>query len=110
MPPRYCSTCAGFAARIASTIGSSAAVSETASCARYGSAVNPGSPRREIASSNAFRGIRSRASTSFASSAGVDDRRVDAGPDELVGDHVARGDSRPHLRRPFPPTAARARP
>ena len=54
--------------------------------------MNPGSPRREIASSNAFRGIRSRAATSFASSAGVDDGRVDAGADELVGDHVARGD------------------
>ena len=64
------STWPGFAARMRSTSGSSSATSDDGSWARYGSAEKPGSPACAIASSNAFRGIRSRASTSLPSSAG----------------------------------------
>ena len=52
MPPRYAVTWAGFASRTLAITGSSSAVSETASCARYCAASKPGSPTRASASSS----------------------------------------------------------
>ena len=83
--------------------------SDTASCARYGSAEKPGSPSFAIASSKAARGIRSRASTSFASSCAGTAAGIDARADEGVRDDVRRRDRAPRRRRPSPPTAGRAR-
>ena len=73
--------------------GASAPSSATASWARNGSALKPGLASEPIASSNACRGIRSRASTSRASSRGGTDAGIDTGADHGVGDHVRGGDA-----------------
>ena len=92
-PPRYASTWPGLASRMRATTGSSSAVSETASCARYGSAEKPGvaeardrlverGARDAVARLHELRELRRS-----------DGSGIDPGPDERVRDDVRRADT-----------------
>ena len=98
MPPRYCSTWAGFAARIASTIGSSGCRVRDRLLREVGRGREAGVADHRDRLVERLPGDPVAGGDELRELGGVDGGRIDTGADELVRDHVARRDGLGALR------------